>query len=526
MELIKAFSDEYMEYLRDESRTVGYANSISFPKTEEDIVSILKYLHQNNTPVTVQGSRTGLVAAAVPFGGHILNISKMDKILGCRKEGDNFYLTTQPGVVLMELNKKINSKKLDTACWSEPSLEAFNSFLAAPPMFFTPDPTESTATLGGMVACNASGARSFMYGATRNHITALRIALADGRILNLNRGQTFANGRTLTITTQNGDDITLNLPKYIMPNTKNASGYFVKNNMDAIDLFIGSDGTLGVITELEIALTPLPPQIWGISCFFETEAMAIKFVQLVRHKIEGVAAMEYFDQNSLNLLRTQKESGTAFAQLPDIPFHYNCCVYIELHALTEESIEEKMFEVGKKMELAQGNLENTWVARNENDVNRLHFFRHAVPESANMIIDQRKKLDPMITKLGADMSVPDQYLEEVFKLYRNGLAENNLQSATWGHIGNNHLHVNILPIDIEDYKTGKTLYGIWADEITMMGGAVSAEHGVGKLKAYFLEVMYGSESIKQMCSLKYQLDPKWLLGEGNLFTPTKGGKSE
>ena len=329
----------------------------------------------------------------------------------------------------------------------------------------------------------------------------------------------------LTLTDLDGNNIVLALPKYIMPNTKNASGYFVEDNMDAIDLFIGSDGTLGVITQIEIALTPLPPQIWGISCFFEAEANALQFVSLVRHEIQGIAAMEYFDPNALSLLRTQKESGTAFAQLPDIPFSYTCCIYIELHCNTETDIEQKMFEIGRKIELAQGNLQDTWVARNENDIDCLHFFRHAVPESVNMVIDHRKKIDSMITKLAADMSVPDQYLEEVFDLYRSGLEENNLQSATWGHIGNNHLHVNILPKNMEDYKTGKALYGIWADEITKMGGAISAEHGVGKLKANFLEVMYGAENIQQMAALKHQLDPLALLGEGNLFIPLKGGNA-
>ena len=189
MELIKTFSDDYMEYLRDESRTVGYAHSISFPETENDIISLLKYLHPNQTPVTIQGARTGLVAAAVPFGGHIMNLSKMNKILAFRQEGEKFFLTLQPGVVLMELNKKIGNKKFDTASWNDASIEAYQNFLTAPSMFFTRDPTEGTATLGGMAACNASGARSFMYGATRKHITAMRIALADGRILSLKRGE-------------------------------------------------------------------------------------------------------------------------------------------------------------------------------------------------------------------------------------------------------------------------------------------------------------------------------------------------
>ena len=137
-----------------------------------------------------------------------------------------------------------------------------------------------------------------------------------------------------------------------------------------------------------------------------------------------------------------------------------------------------------------------------------------MPESANMIIDKRKKENPIITKLGADMSVPDDFLETVISVYREGLEEYALQSATWGHIGDNHLHVNILPENEDDYFNGKELYSKWAQRITSMGGAVSAEHGVGKIKAPFLEVMYGKKHIMEMAELKYSLDPKGLLGRG------------
>lgn len=180
--------------------------------------------------------------------------------------------------------------------------------------------------------------------------------------------------------------------------------------------------------------------------------------------------------------------------------------------------------MGTVLEKSGGSEENTWVARNALDRAQLQFFRHAVPESVNRWIDERRKQDPSLTKLAADMSVPDVYLGQVVDLYREGLARCGLKSAIWGHIGNNHLHVNILPWNREDYQKGKDLYREWAVQVTQMGGAISAEHGVGKLKAEYLTVMYGPEHIREMIRAKKALDPDFLLGRGNLFAPP--GKEE
>lgn len=115
-------------------------------------------------------------------------------------------------------------------------------------------------------------------------------------------------------------------------------------------------------------------------------------------------------------------------------------------------------------------------------------------------------------------SVPNARLADVIALYRRTLAESGLESAAWGHIGNNHLHVNILPRDAQDYRRGGELFAQWASEVTAMGGAVSAEHGVGKIKAGFLETMYGHEAMVESARLKLQLDPAGQLGRGNLFS--------
>jgi D-lactate dehydrogenase (cytochrome) len=134
-----------------------------------------------------------------------------------------------------------------------------------------------------------------------------------------------------------------------------------------------------------------------------------------------------------------------------------------------------------------------------------------------MLIDRRRRDNPSITKLGTDMSVPDGHLMRVMRMYREMLMERGLQSAIWGHIGANHLHVNILPRDGKDFLAGKELYALWAAEVTRLGGAVSAEHGVGKIKADFLKVMYGERHIAEMRALKLALHPGGKLGMGNLF---------
>ncbi len=517
-DLIREYNREYQEYLRDESRTVGQAEKIAFPKIEEEIRSILRYCWGQSLPITIQGGRTGLAAAAVPKGGLILNLTRMNAITGCR-QGDKgeYYLRLQPGVVLTELKKSIESKKMDTAGWDEIDISAYNAFVRDVAQFFTPDPTEASATIGGMVACNASGARSYCYGATRGHISGLRVVLADGDLLILKRGEHYAKGRTLSLSTVEGKQISLTLPTYQMPKTKNASGYYIEDDMDAIDLFIGSDGTLGVISEIEVSLIPLPQQIWGTTCFFRTEEIAVEAVNAIRGRVMGIAAMEYFDGDALHILRRQKLDNPAFAKLPQVEPWAKAAVYMELHCDSEQDITESLFKIGDLLDTVGASQHDTWVARNQADLDRLMFFRHAVPESVNMLIDQRKQIDPTITKLGTDMSVPDACLKQVMEFYRRELKAEGLESAVWGHIGDNHLHVNILPRNAQEYATGKALYRRWAKEICAMGGAVSAEHGVGKIKANLLTIMYGQKHIEQMRNLKATLDPKSLLGVGNMI---------
>lgn len=518
MAQIISFGPELEEYVRDESRTVGEADSISFPTSEDDVRDVLRSLHAAAAPVTMQGARTGLAAGAVPHGGHVMNLSRMDRVLGLRQDDDGrFYVRVQPGVVLANLRKQLAGKSLLTVGWSDESLAALDALYAGPEQFFPTDPTETSACIGGMVACNASGARSYGYGPVRPHVSALRVVLADGDVLSLARGQVRASGRTLRLSTEGGRELELHLPTYQMPRTKNASGYYVADDMDALDLFVGSDGTLGVVTEVELALTAAPAVVWGVSCFFESEEAALDFTCAVRPTLARAAAIEYFDAGALSILRTQREKSAAFSSLPAVDKRFACCVYLELDCENEDEATAELYAIGDAMAAVGANEADTWVARTDVDRECQRFFRHAVPESVNMLIDERRRTNPAITKLGSDMSVPDERLHDVVALYRTTLAEAGLQSAAWGHIGSNHLHVNVLPRDDEDFAAGKGLFARWAAEVTSMGGAVSAEHGVGKIKRGFLKTMYGARHIQEMAALKLELDPAAQLGRGNLF---------
>ena len=515
---VQPLTVEFDDFLHDESRNRGRAETISFPRTEEDVRAIARDLHADAVPLTVQGARTGLAAGAVPQGGHVLNLSRMNRCLGLRRdEHGRFFVRVQPGLVLSELRKYLAAKAMPADGWDAASLAVLAALAEAPEQMFPTDPTETSATLGGMAACNASGARSYRYGAMREHVTALRLVLADGDVLALRRGACRADGRRLSLITEGGRRIDVELPAYRMPRAKNASGYFVADDMDAVDLVVGSDGTLGIITELELALQPAPAVTWGVSCFFAEEEQAVAATMAARSSLHHASALEYFDPAALDVLRRARATGSAFAALPELPESFGCCLFVELQAASEDEAMEDMERLGGIVEEVGGDEGASWVARTAVDRETLRFFRHAVPESVNMLIDERRRTEPAITKLGSDMSVPNERLADVMALYRSTLAEAGLEAAAWGHIGDNHLHVNILPRTSEEFMRGKELFRRWAREVTAMGGAVSAEHGVGKIKRDFLEIMYGEEAIAQMARLKLAFDSAAQLGRGNLI---------
>jgi len=492
------------DYLRDESRATGEAESIAFPLSVSEISDALREAASRNLAVTLQGARTGISAGAVPHGGAIVSLAKMDRILDLRPGPSGAVLRVQPGLPLVTLRRYLAG-----AVGTPPE---------GGPYIFPPDPTETSASLGGMAACNASGACSYAYGPTRNHIEGLIIVLADGDTLTLRRGHTLASGRRFSLRTDSGRVIDGDLPDYTLPSVKNAAGYWIRPDMDMLDLFIGSEGTLGVIAELDLRLTPKPRKTLGVLCHLRGEPQALDLVEALRlHAPETaphtLAAIEYFDEGALRLIR--ESAPRAGLLLPPSRPHWLCALYVEWALAPEGETPEEW--LARLLATCGSHADDTWVAADAPAIEKLKAFRHAAPEQVNAIIADRKRQHPDLTKLGTDLSVPDERLRDVMRLYRHDLREARLEHVIFGHIGNNHVHVNILPRDMDEHAAGKRLYRAWARQVVDWGGSVSAEHGIGRLKKELLALMYGEAGLTAMRRLKALFDPENRLNPGRLF---------
>jgi len=480
--------DEIENYLVDASNTKGFCDSVCFPESADDIVQVLKEANLKNIPVTVSGNRTGVTGAGVPIGGIVISTEKLNKVIDIDEK--NRCIVVQPGVLLSDLEKAVKEKNL----------------------FYPPDPTEKSCFIGGNVATNASGARTFKYGSTRDYILELEIVLPDGELLILKRNEVYAKDFLLTLKAASGKVIKLNLPDYKMPATKNAAGYFCKKNMDAIDLFIGSEGTLGVITKIKLKLHPLPLSYISCILFFNSEKNALQFLTEARYesfqsrKLNSTdtidaAALELFDGNSLNFLRDE---------FSNIPADARAAIWFEQqYNNDEEALLEKWINLFLKYE---GNEDEAWFAITEKDKEQILNFRHAISVNVNEYITKNN-----FRKLGTDAAVPDDKFIDFYYAIKSDVEKEKLDYVMYGHAGNSHLHLNMLPKTEEEFEKGKLLYKSICNKAINLGGTFSAEHGVGKNKKEYLVEMYGEDNVNKMRLLKKALDPNYILGIGNIF---------
>ena len=435
----------YLMEIEDASGYRGQADRVCIPATESDLAAILDQASRERIPLTVAGARTGLTGGAVPEGGWLLSLEKFSRLE-------------------VEKGRAIAGAGI--------SLEAVQLAAARTGQFYAPDPTERTASIGGTIATNASGSRSFRYGSTRRHILALKAGLMDGRILNVRRG----------------DRVDFPLPTIPAPGTtKNTAGYLLHPDLDWIDLFTGSEGTLGIVLEAELQLLPAPADRLSGVVFFPRDEDALTAVEAWRG-IERLNMLEYLDSNSLALLRTRYS---------EVPEDARAALLIE-----QEDGDIDFWAVRATAE--------SWFATGDPDRERFRRFRHALPEMVNDLLRRRGFL-----KLGSDYAVPLPRNLEMLAFYHDRLQA--LDSVIFGHIGDAHVHVNILPNSAAQFEAGQELMLEFARHAVSLGGTVSAEHGLGKRKAHLLALQYTPHQIEAMKSVKRRLDPLWLLNRGNLF---------
>lgn len=512
-------SSDYSAYLVDESKLEGTAEWLFFPKTEAEIISIITFLREKKIHAYISAARTGIVGSSVPKHGSIISIEKMDKMLGFGVDQNNgmYFCRFEPGITLKAINDKISKKEFEKV--KELTPNAISRFIEGKESYYYPmDPTEMSASISGTVATNASGAGTFKYGATRKWVKKIRVALANGEILDIPRGKYFAsNNRIFIVKQTDGTDLIVKIPSYeFNTNVKNAAGIYSKPNMDLIDLFIGSEGVFGVITEVDVWIMEKNPLISNV-LFFNSEDDALDFVEKIRtDDTVNPEFIEYFSGESLDLLRNVQSKNPVLLNMPQIPSKARSAIFFDLPYF-EDNLVSDLEKIDKMAIECKTTLETSWSGYEKREFVRFKHFRHALPETVNSIIAERKRQYPELHKLGTDMCVPDEKLGEMMKYYHSVLRQAALEYVIFGHIGDNHVHVNILPKNTEELDLGQKIYEKFAKKAVEYDGSVSAEHGIGKIKLDFLKFMYNEKEIEEMRTVKKALDPSLLFNCGNIF---------
>ncbi len=498
------------DILYDESRVVyGIPDAIYYPDNIQDISEIMNIASVKSRPVTIIGGQTGITGGSVPVDGCIaISLKNMNKILRIdTDENSTPVLYFQAGITLAEIDDFLAQP--DSCSYDIEGIE----YILGRKWFYPPDPTEMSAQLGGTVATNASGSRSFKFGPTRDHIQSISMVLANGETVTITRNIEKFNNGSCSFVTDQGTTIVIPQMNYRSVNLKNASGYFSAQDMDCIDLFIGSEGTLGIFAEIGIHLSPLPSIIAGLT-FFPTRSDAFTFADFLRNR-QDIAAIEYFDTTALDFITHEKESISL--RIPDFPENCRTSVYWEFLENNETPFENLAEEWESVICICGSSFDNTWSGFEKREMEKLKAFRHAVPELINLKISDYKKKCSKIRKVSTDTAVSHNAFPKTFNIFLDIINEQKLHAIIFGHLGDHHIHCNILPHTEKEMEQAMLAYNTMMETTLEYGGTVSAEHGIGKIKVAYLEKMYGKEVIKEMEKIKSLLDPKMRLNPGNLF---------
>ena len=416
---------------------------VAFAETTDDVVRVIKFAHKNQVPVTTRGAGVGYVGGAVPMhGGIVLSVARMNKIKEISPEDG--IAVVEPGVITGNLQDAVKEVGY----------------------FYPPDPASlRECSMGGNVATNAGGPRCLKYGVTRHYILGLEVVLADGSVAKL-------GGRC----------------------HKNKTGF------DLIGMFVGSEGLLGIVTEITCRLIPSPPTRAMLSATFASFADAAKTVQKILGSGYLPAALEIADKFTLTAARNHVGSE----MIPD----GEAFLLVEL----DGQFESVALEVDALAELIKENGSLTIsVAKDEKGCDDIWEIRRAFSYSLRAT---------GLTKLNEDIVVPRGRLVELVNFCEDLQEEINMPIACFGHAGDGNIHVNVMVEDIEKeenrVQSDQALDRLFKKVISM-NGVVSGEHGIGIAKKKWFNEALDSGALNLHQILKSALDPNSVLNPGKFI---------
>ena len=504
----------------------GHAAGAAHPASAAEVGALLR-TRRRVLPVGAQSSLTG---GATPLGETVLTTRRLDRIV----RASSARVIAQAGV----------------------PIAALQAALAHCDAWYPPAPTFDGACIGGAAATNAAGAATFKYGATRDWVSGLQVVLADGSLLQLHRGEHRAHPDGWFELHGAGGIRRIPVPGYRMPAVpKRSAGYFAQPGMDAIDLFVGSEGTLGVITEVTCDVVSPRPAIGLVWLTLPDEALALALVAALRREAQAtwrsrdargldVAAVEHLDRRSLELVR---EAGADRRYGVQVPANAAVAllIQVELPPGAASTTEAAYDQIGNacapgapdtplvrlcRMLDREGALDGAEIALpcDRRRQEQLLAIRETVPEAVNRKVKAaQREVDAGIRKTAADMIVPFDRFSDSLAVFREAFAERGLDHAIWGHISDANVHPNVIPRSLADVERGQEAILACGRAVIAMGGCPLAEHGVGRnpVKQALLRELYGEAGITAMRAVKAALDPGGVLAPGVLFPelPPAGG---
>jgi D-lactate dehydrogenase (cytochrome) len=521
-------SDRLRPYLDDAAHFPGgHASGLILPASEAAVAAAMA----GSAAVLPIGAQSSLTGGGTPMGDVLLSTSRMNAIESIGTDT----VRVQAGV----------------------TLAALDDALFAAGRYYPPAPTFTGAFVGGTVATNAAGAATFKYGTTRDWVQALTIVLPTGDVLDVQRGATRAHPDGYFELELAGGTVRVPVPRYTMPVLpKLSAGYFAAGGMDLIDLFIGSEGTLGVVTAATLRVVAERPAFCLVFVPFDDRAQGLQFVDRLRAISRetrrardplgaDASAIEHMDERCLALLR---EDGADRANGVTIPDGAKLALLVTLELPPGTSAEQTFDQIGRAHEPggpdsaigrflkllgechAAGISDSTVlpgldhveiaVPGDRARAAQLLALREAVPAAVNARIGRvQRAVDPRIEKTAADMIVPFDRIGALLDFYDREFARRGLDAAVWGHISDGNVHPNVIPRSWADVESGRAAILAFGCEAIRLGGAPLAEHGVGRsrIKQQLLRELYGESGIDDMRRVKRAIDPEEKLARGVIF---------
>lgn len=475
----------------------GRADAFYLPCSEGAVAAILA-AHETVLAVGAQSSLTG---GATPAGGALVAFDRFDQFT-------------------------IDAAGRRARCGAGVVLSVLRDAAKGHGLFCAPAPTYDGATIGGMAATNAAGAATFKHGMMRSAVLGLTVVLADGSVLDVVRGAVGAPaGGAFEIVRIDGSVVAVPVPSYVDPAVSKVSAGFHPaqgGTLDLVDLFVGSEGTLGIVTEVVVALTPLVPTL---TCWLPlpSERRAMELTLALRDAAhaawrtggaEGldVPAIEWFDARCAELLRAD-----GLDVKHGVPLAADVAAVLIFSVACGE--DEVPFE--RLIGLLGEDADALSVAMPGEDAKAARFaaMREAVPTAVNHRVRDARLRDPAVTKVAGDFCVPAARLGDALGVYREAFAARGLDVAIWGHASDGNVHPNVIPESAADVAAGKAALLEITETVLAMGGTPLSEHGVGRnpVKQEMLRRLRGDAGIAAMRATKRALDPAGKLAPGVLF---------